>query len=69
VYLRSGLAASQIRFGSVVNKLEGASGRIDYHIVAACSFGDKVLYHDVGYIYHTTNWMQNIYHAQAPSLD
>ena len=55
--------------GSVVNKLEGAGGRIDYHIVAACSFGDKVVYHDVGYIYHTTNWRQNTYHAQAPSPD
>ena len=41
--------------GSVVKKLEGAGGRIDYHIVAVCRFGFEVVHHDVGYIYHTTN--------------
>ena len=41
--------------GSVVKKLEGAGGRIDYHIVAVCRFGVEVVHHDVGYICHTTN--------------
>jgi hypothetical protein len=52
--------------GSVVKKLEGAGGRIDYHIVASCRSGVEVVHHDVGYIYHTTNWRQNTYHAKAP---
>ena len=53
--------------GSVVKKLEGAGGRIDYHIVAVCHIDVEVAYHDIGYIYHTTNWRQNTYHSEAPS--
>ena len=55
--------------GSVVKKLEGAGGRVDFHIVASCRFGVEVVHHDVGYIYHTTNWRQNTYHASAPPPD
>ena len=54
--------------GSVVKQLEGAGGRIDYHIVAACRIGPDVVYNDVGYIYHTTHWRQNTYHAKSPLL-
>jgi hypothetical protein len=53
--------------GSVVTKLEGGGGRIDYHIVAECRIGAEVVRHDVGHIYHTTNWKQNTFHAKAPS--
>jgi hypothetical protein len=53
--------------GSVVTKLEGAGGRVDYHIVAECRIGGEVVHHDVGHIYHTTNWKQNTFHAKAPA--
>jgi hypothetical protein len=53
--------------GSVVRKLEGGGGRIDYHIVAECRIGAEVVRHDVGHIYHTTNWKQNTFHSQAPT--
>ena len=52
--------------GCVVKKLEGAGGRIDYHIVAACEIGDEIVYHNVGHIYYTTNWKRNTYHAKSP---
>jgi hypothetical protein len=53
--------------GSVVTKLEGGGGRIDYHIVAECRIGAEVVRHDVGHIYHTTNWKQNTFHSLAPT--
>ena len=53
--------------GSVVAKLEGAGGRVDYHIVAECRIDGEVVYYDVGHIYHTTNWKPNTFHAEAPA--
>lgn len=53
--------------GSVVTKLEGGGGRIDYHIVAECRIGADVVRHDVGHIYHNTNWKQNTFHSLAPT--
>ena len=53
--------------GSVVAKLEGAGGRVDYHIVAECLIDGEVVHYDVGHIYHTTNWKQNTFHAEAPA--
>ena len=47
--------------GSVVRKMEGAGGRVDYHIVATVRRGDEITQYDLGYVYHTTHWKQNTY--------
>ena len=51
--------------GSVVRKMEGAGGRIDYHVVAKCTVDLDEVCHDLGYVYHTTHWGQNTYHRKA----
>ena len=47
--------------GAVVRKMEGAGGRVDYHIVAIVKGDNGNTQHDLGYVYHTTHWRQNTY--------
>ena len=48
--------------GSVVKKMEGGGGRIDYHIAAACAIHNATVHYEAGHVYHTTHWRQNTYH-------
>ena len=41
--------------------MEGAGGRVDYHIVAIVKGDNGNTQHDLGYVYHTTHWRQNTY--------
>ena len=52
--------------GSVVRKMEGVGGTIDYHIVASVSHDIGDVHHDLGYVYHTTHWRENTYHPTGP---
>ena len=47
--------------------MEGAGGRIDYHILAAYERDGRAVYHDVGYVYHTTYWRRNTFPKKANS--
>ena len=47
--------------GAVLRKMEGAGGRVDYHIVAIVKGDNGNTQYDLGYVYHTTHWGQNTY--------
>ena len=51
---------------SVVRKMQGAGGRVDYHIVAIVRRGDNIIHYDLGDVYHTTHWKQNTYPPVGP---
>ena len=46
--------------------MEGAGGRVDYHIVASVKRDDNISQYDLGYVYHTTHWKQNTYPPAGP---
>ena len=52
--------------GSVARKIEGAVGRIDYHVVVSVPHNSGFMHHDVGHVYHATDWKQNTYHPTGP---
>ena len=52
--------------GSVARKIESAVGRIDYHIVVSVPHNSGFMHHDVGHVYHATDWKQNTYHPTGP---
>ena len=53
---------------TVARKMEGAGGRIDYHIVARVPHDARVAHYDLGHVYHTTHWRQNTYPPTGPLL-
>ena len=54
--------------GSVVRKIEGAVGRIDYHVVVSVPHDIGFMHYDLGHVYHATDWKQNTYHPTGPLL-
>ena len=52
--------------GSVVRKIEGAVGRIDYHVVVSVPHDIGFMHYDLGHVYHATDWKQNTYHPTGP---
>ena len=52
--------------GTVVRKMEGAGGRIDYHIVVRVPRDGGIAHYDLGHVYHTTHWRQNTYPPIGP---
>ena len=52
--------------GSVVRKIEGAVGRIDYHVVVSVPHDIGFMHYDLGHVYHATDWKQNAYHPTGP---
>ena len=52
--------------GFVARKIKGAVGRIDYHVVVSVLHNSGFMHHDVGHVYHATDWKQNTYHPTGP---
>ena len=42
--------------GSVVRKMEGAVGRIDYNVVVSVPHDIGFMHYDLGHVYHATDW-------------
>ena len=49
-----------------MRRIEGAVGRVGYHVVVSVPHDIGFVHHDLGHVYHATDWKQNTYHPTGP---